>query len=146
MKINPGRVKKARVKLSLGKEHWADAAALVYAAFGVKPDLTDLPPFLQGRFVRTKNRQLHRANPFKGGKRAKAQSNRYLISKNGVRFMRNGLVEYKAGGAKVVGYINTLRSSGSVRVADWQGKELVNVSVNKLKKLQNRDSIVWEVS
>lgn len=146
VKITPGKVKKARVELNLGKEHWADAAALIYAAFGVKPDMEDLPPLLQGRFVRTKNRQLHRTNPSKGGKRAKAQGNRYLISKNGVWFMRNDLVEYEAGNIKVVGYINTLRSSGSVRIADWQGNELISVSVNKLKKLQNRDSVIWEVS
>ncbi len=146
VKVAPGRVKEARAVLGLGKEHWADAAALVYVAFGVKPAAGDLPPLLRGRFVRTKNRQLHRANPSKGGERAKAQGNRYLVSKGGVRFMRNDLVEYRVGGAKIVGYINALRSSGSVRVADWQGKELVNVSVNKLKKLQDRDSIVWEVN
>lgn len=143
VEIAPGEVKEASVWLSLGKEHWADAAALVYAAFGVKPDIEDLSPLLRGRFVRTKNRQLHRANPSRGGERAKAQGNRCLVNKNGIRFMRNDLVEYKAGGAKVVGYINTLRSSGSVRIANWQGKELANISVNRLKKLQNRDSIVW---
>ncbi|OPL09794.1 MAG: hypothetical protein AVO34_05100 [Firmicutes bacterium ML8_F2] len=146
VKVAPGETKKARAGLDLGKEHWADAAALVYAAFGAKPDLADLPSLLQGRFVRTKNRQLHRANPSKGGRRAKAQGNRYLVSKSGVRFMRNDLVECEARGAKVVGYVNSLRSSGSVRICDWQGKELANVSANKLKKLQNRDSIAWEVS
>jgi len=146
VKVVSSQTKKARIELGLGKEHWADAAALVYAAFGIKPDMEGLPVLFRGRFVRTKNRQLHRANPSKGGRRAKAQSNRYLVNKDGIRFIRNDLVEYKTGGVKVVGYINTLRSSGSVRIADWQGKELANISVNRLKKLQNRDSIVWEVS
>lgn len=146
VKVSPGRVKKARIELGLGKEHWADAAALVFAAFKVRPDMSDLPPLNRGRFVRTKNRQLHRANPSRGGKRARAQGNRYLINKSGVRFMRYDLVEWKSGSRKVIGYINSLRSSGKVRICDWEGKELINVSVNKLKKLQNRDSVIWEVN
>mgnify|MGYP005838858743 CR=1 FL=1 len=44
------------------------------------------------------------------------------------------------------GGLTGLTRSGSVRIADWQGNELISVSVNKLKKLQNRDSIIWEVS
>ncbi len=146
VKVAPNRTKKARIELGLGKEHWADAAALVYAAFGVRPGVGELPHLLLGRFVRTKNRQLHRANPSKGGKRAKAQGNRYLINRSGIRVMRNDLVKCVAKGVEIVGYVNTLRSSGSVRIANWQGKELANISVNKVKKLQNCNSIVWEVS
>jgi N-acetyl-anhydromuramyl-L-alanine amidase AmpD len=74
----------------------------------------------------------------------KAQGNRYLINRKGVRFMRNDLVEYRAEGVRIVGYVSSLRSSGHVRISDWRGNELANVSVNKLRKLQNRDSVVWE--
>ncbi len=145
VKIPAYRVKETRVKLGLGKSHCFDALALVHAAFGIAPR-SALPETLRGRFVRSKNRRLHRSNPIKGGVRPKAQANRYLISRSGTRFARYDLVSCRLNGKKVVGYINTLRSSGSVRVSDWQGRELVNVTVNKLKKLQNADTIVWDVA
>jgi len=145
VKVTPGRVKEARAALGLGKGHWSDAAALAYAAFGVRPRPEGMPRLVRGRFVRTENRQLHRANPSKGGKRMKAQGNRYLINRKGVRFMRNDLVECRVGGVKIVGYVSSLRSSGYIRISDWRGNELANASVNKLRKLQNCDSVVWEV-
>lgn len=145
VKVSPGRVKDARIELGLGKEHWTDAAALIFAAFGIGPRLEDLPPLFRGCFVRTKNRQVCRANPSKGGKRARAQSNRYLVNRRGVRLMRYDLVKWEGNGRKIMGYINTLRSSGTVRVSDWEGNELANVSVNRVRKVQNRDSIIWEV-
>lgn len=145
LKISAYNIKEARTKLGLEKAHYCDAIALIYAAFGVLAKRIPSKIF-RGRFVRLKNRQLHRANPDKRGERAKAQANRYLISKNGTRFSRYDLVTYRLHGQMITGYINTLRSSGLVRVADWQGKELVNITVNKLKKFQDADTIIWDVS
>lgn len=145
VKIPAYKVKEARLKLGLDKAHYCDALALIHAAFGITPKVT-LPKVIKGRFVRSKNRQLHRANPAKGGVRPKAQANRYLISKDGTRFTRYDLVSCRLNGQKVAGYINTLRSSGTARIANWQGKELANVTVNKLKKLQNADTVIWEVA
>lgn len=143
VKVPVYKVKDSRLVLGLDKSHFCDALALVHAAFGITPRAGIT--VLRGRFVRLKNRKLHRANPTKGGMRPKAQANRYLISRNSTRFARYDLVRFLLNGKKVLGYINTLRSSGSVRVSDWHGRELANVTVNKLKKLQNADTIVWEV-
>lgn len=137
----------SRVTLGLRKSHVNDALAAVHAAFGIvpKPGGAEL---LRGRCVRRKNRQLHRANPAKGGKRPPANANRHLVSKSGVRFRKGDLVVYPArDGRKVTGYINTLFSRGAVRIADWSGKELYNgAGVNRLRKIQNTDSIAWEVA
>ncbi|MGB9886671.1 MAG: RNA-guided endonuclease IscB [Moorellales bacterium] len=146
VKVPAWEVKEARLALGLGKEHWCDALAALNSAFGIVPRTKNLPPLLRGRFVRTRNRQLHRANPARGGKRPAAQGNRYLVNRRGVRVMRNDLVGAAVGGRRVVGYVSTLRTSGIVRLADWQGRELANVSASRLVKLQNRDSIVWEVN
>jgi len=144
--VPASKTKQAREKLYLGKTHAHDALAVCTSAFGIKPNLTTFPGTLRGRFVRTKNRQLHRAKKGKGGKRQRANANRYLINKFGVRFMKYNLVEYEKGNQKIIGYINTLRTSGSVRLSDWRGEELINVTINRLRKLQNADSLVWEVS
>ncbi len=144
VKVSPKNVRQKRVELGLEKAHWADALAGITVAFGITPDLSELPPLLTGRFVRTKNRQLHCAKPVKSGYRPKAQANRYLKNKQGVRFMRYDLAKYTHNGKKIIGYLNTLRSSGMVRICDFTGRELANVSVNRLKKLQNRDSVIWE--
>lgn len=49
-------------------------------------------------------------------------------------------------GRKITGYVNTLFSRGAVRIADWAGKELYSgAGVNRLQKVQNADSILWEV-
>lgn len=136
--------KETREKLGLGKSHAGDALAVCASAFSVNPNLQLFPPVLRGKFVRSKNRQLQRAVPGKRG-RARTNVNRYLVSKTGVRFMRYDLVRHGEGKSAVTGYINTLRSSGIVRLADWSGKELANASVNKLRKLQDRNTLIWEV-
>jgi hypothetical protein len=58
------------------------------------------------------------------------------------------MVEYIArSGRKITGYINTLFSRGTVRIADYAGRELYNgASVNKLKKLQDTNTLIWEVA
>jgi len=139
------RVKRAREELGLDKTHASDALAVICSAFHLKPDFLEMPPVYRGRFVRRENRQLHRANPAKGGKRPRANANRYLMNKHGVRLTKYDLVEYRNGDRRLIGYINTLRSSGTARVSNWQGRELANVSVNQLKKLQNADTLIWEV-
>jgi hypothetical protein len=65
-----------------------------------------------------------------------------------VRFQKGDLVVYRTrNGRKITGYINTLFSRGAVRIADHAGQELYNgASVNKLKKLQNADALIWEMS
>lgn len=146
-KIPAYEVKEARLKLGLDKTHYSDALALIYAAFGIAPKV-DLPKVIKGRFVRSKNRQLHRANPIKGGVRPKANANRYLVNKNGVRFQKYDLVSYRTRkGEAITGYVNVLFSRGAVRIADFSGKELYNgASINRLHKLQNKDTLIWEVA
>ena len=76
-----------------------------------------------------------------------ANANRYLVSKAGVRVQKYDLVIYRTrSGRKITGYVNTLFSRGAARIADYAGRELYSgASVNKLKKLQNADNLVWEV-
>ncbi|AOQ23031.1 hypothetical protein MTAT_26690 [Moorella thermoacetica] len=147
VKVPAYKVKEARLELGLDKAHYCDALALIHAAFGIIPRVT-LPKVIKGRFVRSKNRQLHRANPIKGGVRPKANANRYLVNKNGVRFQKYDLVSYRTKkGEAITGYVNTLFSRGTVRIADFFGKELYNgASVNRLRKWQNNDTLIWEVA
>jgi len=40
----------------------------------------------------------------------------------------------------------TLFSRGAARIADWSGKELYSgAGINRLRKTQNADSLIWEV-
>ncbi|WP_160315553.1 hypothetical protein, partial [Thermincola ferriacetica] len=77
-----------------------------------------------------------------------ANANRYLVNRAGVRFRKYDLVVYRSKTGRVVkGYINTLFSRGTVRITDYSGKELyAGASINKLKKLQNTDTLIWEVA
>ncbi|MEW6296087.1 MAG: RNA-guided endonuclease IscB [Candidatus Diapherotrites archaeon] len=135
----------SREALGLQKSHVNDALAVVHAAFGIVPKPGGAGLF-RGRFVRAKNRQLHRANPAKGGKRPNASANRYLVSKSSVRIAKYDLVEYRSHEKHVVGYVNTLRTKGTVRIADAFGKQLAGgVSVGRLRKLQNASTLIWEV-
>ena len=145
--VSAEQVAEARSALDLKKSHVNDALAAVYVAFSIAPK-AESAKSLRGRFVRRKNRQLHRANPVRGGIRPRANANRHLVNKHGVRFQKGGLVVYRTrDGRKITGYINTLFSRGAVRIADWAGKELHNgASVNRLRKIQNADSLVWEVN
>lgn len=145
--VSAEQVAEARSALGIGKSHVNDALAAVCAAFGVGPKPGSAKP-LRGRFVRRKNRQLHRANPVKGGTRPRANANRRLVNRRGVRFQKGDLVVYRTrDGREIAGYVNTLFSRGAVRIADWLGRELYSgASVNKLKKLQNADALTWEVS
>jgi len=135
----------SRELLRMAKTHSNDALAAVHAAYGTVPAAGECT--LHGRYVRQKNRQLHRANPGKGGVRQLANANRYLVSKAGVRVQKYDLVIYRTrSGRKITGYVNTLFSRGAARIADYAGRELYSgASVNKLKKLQNADNLVWEV-
>lgn len=139
--------KQSREALTLPKTHANDALAVVHAAFGVEVQTRSLPRVLRGRYVRSKNRSLHRANPRKGGQRPRANANRYLVNKAGVRIMKYDLVECRSRGRPVVGYANTLRTAGNVRVADWFGRQLVDgISINRLRKLQDANTLIWEAS
>ncbi|MBF7084394.1 HNH endonuclease [Desulfallas sp. Bu1-1] len=131
----------------LTKTHANDALAAVCEAYGIELQPCDIH-VLCGRYVRRKNRQLHRANPGKGGVRQPANANRYLINKSGVRFQKYDLVLYRTrSDRKIVGYINTLFSRRTVRIVDPTGRELYNgASINKLKKIQNADTLIWEVN
>lgn len=107
----------SREALNLNKTHANDALAAVCAAYGIEPRLGD-NRVLCGRYVRQKNRQLHRANPGKGGLRQPANANRYLVNKAGVRIQKYDLVEYRNKAGKTIrGYVNTLFSRGAVRIA-----------------------------
>ncbi|MEW6408845.1 MAG: hypothetical protein AB1488_01865, partial [Nitrospirota bacterium] len=134
----------------LEKSHINDALSVSASAFGVLPDIQSIPDALtlKGRFVRQKNRKLHDANPRKGGYREPYNVNRYLINKEGVRLKKGDLVRYITRQRKsIVGYINTLFSRGTVRIADWSGKELYNgASVNRVKKLQNSKGLLLAVN
>ncbi|MEW6226474.1 MAG: RNA-guided endonuclease IscB [Bacillota bacterium] len=145
--VSAEQVAEARDALGLKKSHVSDALAAVCVAFGASPKPRSAKP-LRGRFVRQKNRQLHRANPGRENVRQSANANRYLVSRAGVRFQKGDLVVYRTRNSrKITGYINTLFSRGAVRIADHAGRELYNgASVNKLKKLQNADALTWEVS
>lgn len=140
------QTKESRESLGLLKTHANDALAVVHAAFEVPVKTDRLPRLMRGRYMRSKNRSLHRQNPQKGGVRPRANVNRYLVNKAGVRIMKYDLVECRVGGRRVVGYVNTLRSAGNVRVADACGKQLADgVSVNRLRKLQDADTLIWSV-
>jgi hypothetical protein len=136
----------SREALGLQKSHVSDALAVVHAAFGIVPK-SGAAELLQGRFVRVKNRQLHRANPAKCGVRLRANVNRYLIGKSGVRIARYDLVEHRSCKKHVAGYVNTLRTKGTVRIADAFGKQLVgSAGAGRLRKLQNVSTLIWEVA
>lgn len=133
--------------LNLAKTHTNDALAAVHAAYGIEPKPGGNHVH-RGRYVRQKNRQLHRANPGRGGVRQPANANRYVVNKAGLRIQKYDLVEYRNKAGKVIrGYINTLFSRGAVRIADHAGRELYNgASVNKLKKIQDADTLILEVT
>lgn len=145
--VSAEQVAEARSALDLEKSHVNDALAAVCVAFSITPKPGSAKS-LRGRFVRRKNRQLHRANPVRGGVRPRANANRYLVNKHGVRFQKGDLVVYRTRDRrKITGYINTLFSRGVVRIANWAGRELYNgASVNRLRKVQNTDSLAWEVN
>lgn len=145
--VTAEQVNASREALGLTKTHAGDALAAVHAAYGITPQPGGVPVYL-GRYVRQKNRQLHRANPGKGGIRQPANANRYLVNRSGVRFRKYDLVVYRSKTGRVVkGYINTLFSRGAVRITDYSGKELyAGASINRLKKLQNTDTLIWEVA
>lgn len=140
--VSPSRVKEARKELRLNKSHTEDALAVIYCAFKIKPQRKDTPKIRRGRFVRTHNRQTHKSLPVKGGKRPVYEVNKFLINKQGVRFEKRDLVKHQKKG--VVGYIQSLKSSGTVVVADWKGKGLRGFSSNSLRKVQNGSCIVWK--
>ncbi len=145
--VAAGQVSALRSVLGQVKTHSADALLAVRLAWGVVP-LSDTCGVLRGRFVRAKNRQLHRANAAKGGVRPVAQARRYLVSRAGVRFRRYDLIRYRRRqGGVLTGYINTLFSRGAVRIADHVGKELYSgAGVDRLCKLQDADTLIWEVT
>lgn len=145
--VTAEQVATSRNALNLFKTHANDALAAVRAAYGIEPRLENSCA-LRGRQARQKNRQLHRANPGKGGVRQRANANRFLVSRAGVRFQKGDLVVYRTrNGRKITGYINTLFSRGTVRIADFRGRELYSgSSASKLKKLQNTDALIWEVT
>lgn len=145
--VTAEKVAASREAHSLDKTHANDALATVCAAYGIEPQYGN-NRVLCGRLVRQKNRQLHRANPGKRGVRQPANANRYLVNKAGLRFQKYDMVEYRNKAGKIIrGYVNTLFSHGVVRIADYSGRELYNgASVNKLKKLQNSNTLIWEVA
>lgn len=132
----------ARTVLGLPKRHAQDAMAVVFAAFGIAPNPSTGAPLL-GRFVRRKNRSLHRAKPQKGGIRPRANANRFVVNRKGVRIMKGDLVHAIATG--ITGYVSTIRTKGAVRVEDAFGQELANVSPNRVKKLANARPIRWNI-
>lgn len=144
--VTAEQVAASRDAINMDKTHTNDALAAVHAAYGIKPQL-GYNCVLRGRYVRRKNRQLHRANPGRGGVRQTANANRYLVNKAGLRIQKYDLVEYRNKAGKIIrGYVNTLFSRGAVRIADHAGRELYNgASVNKLKKIQDADTLIWEV-
>ena len=133
--------KKKREGLGLEKSHANDAVAI---AIEHAAKLKDTNMLFTGRFVRRKNRQLHRANPKKQSVRRHANTNRYLVNKQGVRFQKYDLVKYTTKNNKnILGFINTLRSCKTVRIANVNGEELYDgATINKLLKLQNGDSLL----
>lgn len=144
--VTAEQVASSREMLSLDKTHANDALAAVHAAYGIAPQPGE-GRVVRGRYVRGKNRQLHRANPGKGGVRQPANANRYLVNRCGVRLRKYDLVAYRPKGrAEIVGYVNTLFSRGAVRIVDHAGRELYNgAAVNRLRKLQDSDTLIWEV-
>ncbi|MDH7577178.1 MAG: hypothetical protein QHH75_04960, partial [Bacillota bacterium] len=144
--VTAEQVAASREKLNLVKTHTNDALAAVHAAYGIEPQLGDNRVF-RGRYVRQKNRQLHRANPGKGGVRQPANANRCLVNKAGLRIQKYDLIEYRnKAGKTITGYVNTLFSRGAVRIADPAGRELYNgASVNKIKKFQDADTLIFNM-
>lgn len=139
--VSPSETKKARKELRIKKSHASDALAVIYCAFGVKPKREKVR-VQRGRFVRTHNRQKNKANPVKGGEMPVYEANKFIINKSGVRFEKRDLVKHQK--REVVGYVSSLKSAGTVVVADWKGKRLGGFSSSKLKKLQNGGCVDWK--
>jgi len=131
----------ARETLNLPKSHANDALAVIYAAFGIVPK-GEAASF-KGRFVRRKNRSLHRANPRQGGVRPQANANRFVLNRAGVRIMKGDLVRAAVTG--IIGYVSTIRTKGALRIEDAFGNELANVSPNRVVKLADAQAIRWDI-
>lgn len=124
--------KNTRIRNNLPKEHYVDA----YCITG-NTDAEPLDYFFYQKQVRKTNRQIHKANTLKGGRKKLNQSPKYV--KNYQLFDK---VEYDGKPY----YIFGRRTSGYFDIRTLSGEKVNNgsVSYKKLKKLETRRNILTE--
>lgn len=123
--------KNTRIKNNLLKEHYIDARCI-----SENPNVESLEYYFYQKKVRCHNRQIHKANILKGGKKKLNQTS-YLVK--GFRLFDK--VEYDG----QVGFIFGRRSSGYFDIRKLNGEVIHrSVSWKKLKLLETRKSLLTE--
>ena len=124
--------KNTRITNNLPKEHYVDARCI-----SGHPQAKPLGYYFYQKKVRCHDRQIHKANILKGG-RKKLNQAPFIVR----GFRRFDLVEYQ----KELYYINGKRSSGffDIRKLDWKEVHNGSVSCRKLKLIAKRKTLLTE--
>lgn len=124
--------KNTRIEHNLPKEHYIDALCI-----SGHPEAEKLGYYYYQKQVRKHNRQIHKANIFKGGKKKLNQAPKYV---NGYQLFDK--VKY----GKDLYYVFSRRSNGYFDIRKLDGTKVNKGSINckNLSKLENRTNILIE--